>query len=80
MRGWRKMTWALIAWCALILVWMIAGGSSASANCLADATSQIERDACDIGTGLGVLFIALIGFFGFVFLSLIWFMTKPKGS
>lgn len=76
---WRKMTWVLIIWCALILVWAIAGGSSANEECLADATTQLQRDACDAGTGIGVAIVLLIGFFGFCFFGIIWLMTRPKG-
>ena len=39
---------------------------------------QLSQDACEAGTGIGVLLVLFIGFIGFVFLSLIWFMTKPK--
>lgn len=63
------MTWVLILWCALILVWMIGGASSA--NCDGDG-------ACEAGTGIGVALIALVGFFGFVFLSIIWFMRRKN--
>ena len=69
------MTWLIILWCALILVWAIAGGSSASRQC----TNQGQfQNACDAGTGLGVALILFIGFIGFVFLSLIWFMTGRR--
>ncbi len=75
---WRKMTWVLIAWCLLILVWAIAGGSSAGSKCAHEAT-RLSREGCEAGTGIGVALILLIGFFGFVFFSLIWFMTRPRG-
>jgi hypothetical protein len=78
MLHWRKMTWVLILWCAAILAWAIAGGSSAASRC----TNQLGRAGqagCEAGTGIGVAIILLIGFFGFVFFSLIWFMTKPRG-
>jgi len=83
MRKWRKMTWALIVWTGLILVWMVEGGSSAASECAKETgdgflSASDAQAACEAGAGLGVLFIALIGFFGFVFLSLIWFMTRPK--
>ncbi len=77
-RGPRKMTWALIAWSVLILVWAIAGGGDANSECRADAVTQLERDACDAGTGIGVAIVLVIGFCGFVVLSLIWFMTRPR--
>ncbi len=72
------MTWVILAWSALILVWAIAGGSSAANKCSQEAT-RLSSEACDAGTGIGVAIILLIGFFGFAFLSLIWFMTRPKG-
>jgi hypothetical protein len=75
---WRKMTWVLIIWCALILIWAIAGGSSASNDCSHQAT-ELNRNACDTGAGIGVAIVLLIGFFGFVFFGLIWFMTRPRG-
>ena len=75
MRKWRKMTWVVIAWTVLILVWIITG---AAANECADEVDQLSREACEAGTGIGVALIALIGFFGFVFLSIIWFMTRPR--
>lgn len=69
MPSWRKATWALIIWCVLILFWIIAGASES--NCAGDT-------ACEAGTGIGLVIVALIGFFGFLFLSLIWFMSRPK--
>lgn len=71
---WRKMTWVLIIWCAIILIWAIAGGSNAASTC-----HGTYSQACQAGTGIGVAIILLIGFIGFVFFSLIWFMTRPRG-
>lgn len=70
----RKMTYVLWGWCLLILTWAIAGGASAQHDC-----NHAYQSACDAGTTIGVGIVLLIGFFGFVFFSLIWFMTRPKG-
>jgi len=70
------MTWVLIIWSVLILLWAISGGA---ANDCASETTKLNREACEAGTGIGVALILLIGFFGFAFFSLIWFMTRPKG-
>jgi hypothetical protein len=67
------MTWVLIVWCVAILVWAVSGASTAS-QC-----TGTYANACQAGTGIGVAIILLIGFVGFVFFSLIWFMTRPKG-
>jgi hypothetical protein len=69
---WRKMTWALIVWSGLILAWAIGG--AASNHC----DQQAYTSACQAGTGIGVALILGLGFFGFVLLSLIWFMTRPR--
>lgn len=83
---WRKMTWVLIVWCALIVIWAIAGGSSSDhqdvAQCVQQAAGFLSNQSCqnaaDAGKGIGVALILLIGFVGFVFFSLIWFMSRPK--
>ena len=81
--GWRKMTWVLIIWCAIILLWAGVGGGNTASSCShahdAYLSAQTAKDACDTGAGIGIAIVLLIGFFGFVFLSLIWFMTRPKG-
>jgi hypothetical protein len=74
MRKWRKMTWVLLIWCLLIVIWAIAGGSSASHDCGA----QTYQNACNAGVGIGVALILVIGFVGFVFFSLIWLMSRPR--
>src|SRR5947208_17029047 len=84
MRRWRKMTWVLVIWCAIILIWAIAGGASNNSQkyCEAHPSQYLSQHACEeasnAGTGIGVAIILVIGFVGFVFLSLIWLMTKPK--
>lgn len=63
------MTWVLWIWSIIIVIWMVAGGVNADCG---------GESACQAGTGIGIAIIALIGFFGFAFLSIIWFMTRPK--
>ncbi len=81
---WRKMTWVLILWSAIILIWAIAGGASANHQSLQGCLNQgvLSRQDCqnaaNAGTGIGVAIILVIGFFGFVFFSLIWFMSRPR--
>jgi len=79
----RKMTWAILAWTAILSVWMISawaidstitrnpcGVGSGEADCL---------NASQPGTGLGdTYFISFLWFLGFVAFSLIWFVTRPK--
>jgi hypothetical protein len=78
------MTWTIVVWCVLILVWAIAGAVStaneAAKECAHETllSTQTCESAYHAGGGIGVALILFIGFVGFVFLSLIWFMTKPE--
>ena len=81
---WRAMTWVILIWCAAIVAWAIAGGVSAdhqsAQQCLNQGVLSARdcQNAADAGTGIGVAAILFIGFVGFVFLSLIWFMTGRR--
>jgi hypothetical protein len=83
---WRKMTWAILAWSGICLVWIIAGTSSSPASsCATDPdviNGVMSRHACEtasnVGTGIGVTLVAGLWFVGFLILSLVWFMTKPR--
>lgn len=81
---WRKMTWALLIWVALIVIW-IAVGTEASAAERCDTPEErgsLSQAACEaavgVGTGLGVAFIIFLGIVGFFVLGLIWLMSRPR--
>jgi rubredoxin len=67
------MTWVIVVWCVLVLVWAIVGGAHAASGC--HTQSLVYNDGCQTGTGIGVALVLFVGFVGFVVLSLIWFMT-----
>jgi lysylphosphatidylglycerol synthetase-like protein (DUF2156 family) len=75
------MTWVVVVWCVLMAVWIVAAITSAdpSGNC----AHETYRGACEAGsnagTGIGVAALWFIWFFGFIALSLIWLMSRPKG-
>ncbi len=79
---WRKMTWLIWIFTALMVVWMVAGSAGNSDNCNQYAVGTSARSACetgtDVGTGIGLVLIFFIWFIGFVILSIIWFMTRTQ--
>jgi hypothetical protein len=80
---WRKMTWVIGVWSVFMALWIVGGILSAdsASNCTEPryiGKSTCE-DASDVGTEIGVIVLWFVWFFGFVSLSLIWFMTRPKG-
>lgn len=83
--GWRKMTWALIIWSLLMLAWIIAGTASSdpTSYCESHPSRYLSLKSCeaahDAGTGIGIGILIFLWFLGFVVLSLVWFMTRPKG-
>jgi hypothetical protein len=83
--GWRKMTWVVIVWCVLMAIWIVAAiaGANNSEECAREVNSILSQETCEdarnAGTGIGVIALWFIWFFGFIALSLIWFMTRPKG-
>lgn len=84
-RGYRKITWVIVAWCTLVVV----GGLA-----LAGHTSNQITSACQKSLGDGSYcqqaasqtgaaqfeHILKIGVVGFVILSIIWFMTRPQSQ
>lgn len=83
--GWRKMTWVVVIWCVLMAIWIVAAiaGADNADECARESNRFLSQAACedarDAGTGIGVVILWFIWFFGFIALSLIWFMTRPKG-
>jgi hypothetical protein len=89
---WRKMTWLILVFSAVMLVWLVGGAASNPDVTRAEVAECAEggffteeecRDtleaAGDIGTGIGVSLIFLLWFVGFVTLSIVWFMTRRPG-
>lgn len=82
---WRKMTWAIIIFSVLMAIWLIGGlaGADNSSHCAQEAHPYLSQENCtaarDVGTGIGAALIFSLWFIGFVILSLIWFMTRPRG-
>jgi len=82
---WRKMTWAIVIFSALMLLWLIVGITSAdnSSHCAQETSRFFSKSDCtaarDVGTGIGAAIISTLWFIGFLVLSLIWFMTRPRG-
>ena len=73
----RVMSWVLIVWCAIFAVWIgVAVADRPSKECVAG--DSLCRDASDVGTSIGVGLVVGLFFIGFVILSLIWLMTRPK--
>lgn len=71
MRGWRKMTWALVLWTVAIIVLAIAVSGSQSCQPV-DGVVQVCSGGLDAGKAL------LLWAGGFAILGLIWVMRKPQ--
>jgi hypothetical protein len=70
---WRKMTWVLVIWTALCVLW-VGSGMAAVADDVAGS------NAAAVGAGIGVTFILFFWFLVFVPLAIVWFATRPKDT
>lgn len=75
---WRKMTWALLVWTGLFTVWIIGVSALESTCAPADEFVEACRTGEDIGTGIALAGIILLWFVGFLVLSLVWMMSRPR--
>lgn len=80
MPRWRKMTWVVVIWTLLFVLWGASGLGAVSNNCAGLTGTALSN--CQAGTaiggGIGLTFIFLIWFLGFIVLSIVWFATRPK--
>ena len=73
----RVMSWVLIVWTAIFVFWIGAGvADRPSKECTPG--DQLCQDASDVGTSIGISLVVTLFFVGFIILSLIWLMTRPK--
>lgn len=74
------MTWVILVWTGIMAAWGIAGIARASRDdpdC-GDLDEELCNSASDVGSAIGAGLIALIWFGGFVVLSLVWLMSRPR--
>jgi hypothetical protein len=74
------MTWALVIWTLLFIVWGATGVGAVSNQCpglVGDELANCQA-ATAIGGGIGLTFIFILWFIGFIVLAIVWFMTRPK--
>ena len=82
--GWRKLTWLILAFNALMLIWIVSGVAGVSDNCEGEVGSAL--DACEAGTAIGAgaaaTFLVFLWVAGDVILGVIWLITRktaPEG-
>lgn len=76
---WRKATWALVIWTALMALWIGSGIAAVSNNCagkVGEALSICQAGTA-IGGGIGITMLLTLWFVGFIVLSLVWLMSRP---
>jgi len=80
MPKWRIMTWVILAFNILMLIWIIAGVAGVADNCA--GKTGVELDACEAGTAVGATIGAgmVVGLWvaGDVILGIIWLVTNRK--
>jgi hypothetical protein len=73
---WRKMSWMILIWNALMIIWIIAGVASSHPHNCADLGNQLCNDANNVGTGIAVTLLVVLWLVGDFILGIIWLVTK----
>jgi hypothetical protein len=80
MPGWRKMTWVILIFNALMLTWIIAGSVDTANNCAGEVGDAL--DACQTGTavgsGIAIFLIILLTALGDFILGVLWLVTRSS--
>lgn len=71
----KVFKWLFYGYNAFMLLWLVGGLSNVSEM---EAHSAAEQAGAAIGTGMGVMFILIIWFFGAGILGLLTFVTRAK--
>jgi hypothetical protein len=84
-RGWRKITWVIIAWSTLVVIGGLALAGHTSNQYSSDCQKTLGGDSLCQQVGNQAAsdqfgHILKIGVVGFVILSIIWFMTRPQNQ
>ncbi|MGW0836665.1 hypothetical protein [Streptomyces prunicolor] len=77
---WRPLTWVILAFNAVMLVWLIAGVNSASNSGKDCGAQQLCQDANDIGTAIGAGLVVFLWAAGAVILGVIWLVTNSRSA
>lgn len=70
---WRRSTWALIAWTALMLVWLVASASATATGCAETGGSSGE---CGAYAWVAAVIIGLVWLAVAVPLSILWYTRR----
>ena len=80
--NWRPLTWVVLLFNVLMVVWLVAGMADVADNCEGEVGSALE--ACEAGTaigaGIGVAFVVFLWVAGNVILGVIWLVTRKAAA
>ena len=77
---WRPLTWLILAFNAVMLIWLITGVNSASNSGKDCGAQQLCQDANDVGTAIGAGLIVFLWAAGAVILGVIWLVTNSRSA
>ena len=87
MKRWRVMTWLVLAFNLLMLIWLVAGVGGAAQEGITDCAGLAGRalSNCEagnagtaVGAGIGAAIIIFLWAMGDVILGVIWLVTRKK--
>lgn len=79
-KGWRKLTWFILAVQALFIIWLIVGLNDAShqtaKQCAGQQATRLCHDASNAGSAIGAALVIGLWVAVDIILGLIWLITN----
>lgn len=76
---WRKMTWTVVVFNVIMLLWVVFGVSSAThtGHCQ-NLSAQLCHDATDTGAAIGAGILIALWVAGDLILGVLWLVTRGR--
>jgi hypothetical protein len=72
------MTWAVVIFNVIMLVWIIAGAASTHATHCGQLSQQLCNDATTTGAGIAIPALIVLWVLGDIILGILWLVTRGR--
>lgn len=77
-RHWRVLTWVILVWNVLMLVWIVSALASTKDACTGTHATDACRTGATAGAGIAVIVILFLAAIVDVILGIIWMVTNRR--
>jgi len=75
---WRKMTWVVVIFNLIMLIWIIAGAAGTHASNCGQLSQRVCNDATATGAGIAIAALIVLWVLGDIILGILWLVTRGR--